>query len=68
MEGNGGNREATSPYQEALNEQREAVAEWLETLDDVFKPPELKVGLSPRVFNAAVEVIAQYSLVKRGLG
>ena len=57
-----------SPYIEAQEKQRQAVYEWYKLLDDPFKVPEQKVGMPTDVFEAVVEVIAEYKLVKRGLG
>ena len=57
-----------SPYIQSQEKLRDAVAGWLEHLDDPWKAPELKVGMPSDVFDAVVEGVAEYSLVKRGLG
>jgi hypothetical protein len=57
-----------SPYIQSQEKQRQAVSEWYRLLNNPFKAPEQKVGMPTDVFNAVVEVIAEYSLVKRGLG
>jgi hypothetical protein len=43
-------------FDAAMRRMREEVAEWLDLLDDEFKPPELKVGLPRSVTAAAWEL------------
>ena len=55
-----------SPYILAQERQLAVVQKWYNHLDDPYKAPELKVGMPSDVFNAVVDVIAEYNLIKDG--